>query len=42
LDNLSKQGEDNIMKRSIIVALRKEAGAGSQSGSFFGFFWFFA
>jgi hypothetical protein len=42
LDNLSKQDEEKIMKRTTITALRKEAGAGSQSGSFFGYFWFFA
>jgi hypothetical protein len=30
------------MKRITIKALRREAGAGSQRGIFFGFFWFFA
>jgi hypothetical protein len=41
LANLSRQSQENVMKRSIIIAVRMEAMAGSPSGSFFGFFYFF-
>jgi hypothetical protein len=41
LANLSRQSQENVMKRSSMIVLRTEAMAGSPSGSFFGFFYFF-